>query len=238
MEIPTSALVLLCHRLHTATVFVPMFLAKRNIVSCFVLSCLLCAATGQANDRYLIKQSSGSDCGPAALATLLTHYLDIPTSEAEIAYLSRANQYGTTLLGLEQAAQAKGGGAESFRMSFETLRQQLKSYPAPVLVRLLLPEPHFALVLRIENDMVLLADPASGNSMLPHKSFLKRWLIPQNRSDKDKKQVAKDTQEGYVLIAARADGKTNKAHLDEIIAELQSQQKNLKAQLPAPALRR
>jgi predicted double-glycine peptidase len=197
----------------------------------------VCSPPAHADKRFLVTQSSGSDCGPAALATLLTYYFDIPSGEAEIAALSHANQFGTTLLGLEQATQAKGGGAQSFRMDFPTLHRQLDSYPAPVLVRLLLPEPHFVLVLGIDENSVMLSDPASGNVAMPHKAFLWRWLIPQAKStykEKNKQQV----EEGYVLIAARPDGKTSKSHLDEVLREMRLQKRILKTQKTAPVMRR
>lgn len=210
----------------------------------FALSCgvlLWLSLPLGANDRHLIKQSTGYDCGPAALATLLTHYLDVPAEEIEIAVLSGANQYGTTLLGLELAVQAKGSGAQSFRMDFGTLRRQLEAYPAPVLVRLLLPQPHFVLVLGIEEDMVLLADPASGNTMMPHKAFLQRWLIPEDGIKKNTDDNTKNKaphREGYVLIAARADGRTNAAKRVEIVSELRRQRQLLKSQQVGPLLRR
>jgi predicted double-glycine peptidase len=215
----------------------------RSIFSCALLFCLCICLPSRANDRHLIKQTTGYDCGPAALATLLTHYLDVPSQEMEIAVLSSANQYGTTLLGLELAMQAKGGGAQSFRMDFATLRRQLDAYPAPVLVRLLLPQPHFVLVLAVEDDMVLLADPASGNVMMPHKAFLERWLIPQSAEGKEKKadentQSKVPAREGYVLIAARADGRTNVTKRGEVVGELRRQRQLLKSQRVMPALRR
>lgn len=194
----------------------------------FVLTCVLCLClihSAVANTRYLVTQSTFTDCGPAALATLLTYYLDVPAKEAEMAYYSRANQYGTTLLGLEQATQVKGCGADSFRMNLATLRQQLAAYPAPVLVRLLNPRPHFALVLGIENDVVFMADPASGNTLLPLKRFLQRWQIA-------------GSDEGYVLIAARADGRTNVKRRNETIADMRRQQAMLRNPHFAPAPRR
>lgn len=205
------------------------------------LAVCLWVSGARANTRYLIAQTSQTDCGPAALATLLTFYLDVPAQEEEIARLAGANQTGTTLFGLEAATRAKGCGADSFRMSLNTLRRQLAAYPAPLLVRLLSPEPHFALVLSIENDIVFLADPAKGNSLMPVKRFLQRWHIPSGKEEgKESKggQQSKASPEGYVFIAARADGRTNKARRDELIADLRRQLQALEKQCPAPTMRR
>jgi uncharacterized protein len=212
--------------------FCIMFLFKSVFVRCLMWMVFLgigfaCFVTPHAvaNGRYLIRQSTNTDCGPAALATLLTHYLDVPATEREIAELAGANQYGTTLAGLERATAAKGGGGDSFRMKFSTLRDQLAAYAAPVLVRLLLPEPHFVLVLHLDGETVMIADPASGNVMLPQKSFLKRWLIS-------------GSDEGYVFIAARPDSRTNVQRRDEIIAALRKERQLLLLQSPAVAMRR
>lgn len=193
---------------------------------CLLLIALSVAAgSARANGRYLVRQTTNADCGPAALATLLNFYLNVPTTEAEIARLSGANQYGTTFGGLEYAADAKGVGADSFRMDIATLRLQLTSYPAPVLVRLLLPQPHFVLVIGSKGDDILIADPASGNVMMPQNSFLNRWLLP-------------GMKEGYVFIAARPDGRTNSVRHAEILTDLQRGKQLLMQQRPAPFMRR
>ena len=197
-------------------------LARISLVSCAGLSM---AHAASANSHYLVRQTTTADCGPAALATLLNFYLDTPTTEREVAKLSAANEYGTTFAGLEYATNAKGAGAESFRMTLLTLQQQLESYPAPVLVRLMLPQPHFVLVLGIDKDTVQIADPGSGNVLMPQDSFTSRWLIGQSN-------------EGYVLVAARDDGRANVPRRNQILAELQQGKERLQAQRPAVVMRR
>lgn len=177
----------------------------------------------QAKDRRLIAQSTSSDCGPAALATLLTFYLDIPSTEAEIIRLAAAEpERGTSLQGLENAVEAKGGGAQSARMDFATLQQQLKSYPAPVIVRLLLPEPHFVVVLQAGDEMAL-TDPAAGHVWLKREAFLKRWLIPDSKD-----------AEGYVFIAARADGKVDEANVQRTLRDLARARRALQTTRTSP----
>jgi predicted double-glycine peptidase len=162
----------------------------------------------------------------------LHYYLGIPTSEAEMIRLTRPDlDTGTSFLGMEEAATAKGCVAGSFQMSYEKLKEQLATYPTPVIVRTLNPEPHFSLVLAVETDYVIVADPAIGNVLLPPKAFLSRWLIPK-------------TQEGYVFMAVGPEPQANKAQINtahsvQIAQELREQVRKLKAMRPpTPAFRR
>lgn len=196
------------------------------------LCCLLWLGTvaaitmqpARADNRYVITQSTPSDCGPAALATLLRFYCDVPTDEAEMVRLTGANALiGTTFLKLQGAAEAKGCAADSFRMTLPTLQEQLKSYPMPVIVRTLLPEPHFSILLGWDGDRVLLADPAHGNLIMSKNAFLQRWFIP-------------GTQEGFVFIATGPDEHINHERHTEIVAKMKRQTRNLQAIKP-PLLR-
>jgi predicted double-glycine peptidase len=179
------------------------------------LVCLLITITpAAANTHGVMMQTTPTDCGPAALATLLHYYLDIPTTEREIARLSGHSLYqGTTLLDLEKAATAKRCAAGSFRMSYSTLKEQLATY-APVIVRTLNPEPHFSVLLAIEGNYIYLADPASGNIVLRESAFLKRWCIPGAR-------------EGFVFLAATPDQKVNTRRITRTLAQLRQSQQNL-----------
>ena len=176
-----------------------------------------------SDNRYVITQSTPSDCGPAALATLLRFYCDVPTSEAEMARLTGVTESGTTLLKLQQAVEAKGGQADSFRMTLATLQEQLKAYPMPVIVRTLQPEPHFSILLGWDGDRVLLADPAHGNLLMPKSVFLRQWLFP-------------GAKEGFVFIATGPDGRINQERHAEIVARMKRQHRNLQA-MQAPLMR-
>lgn len=154
------------------------------------------------------------------MTTLLTFYLDIPASEKEMMRLAEATpKTGTSLLGLQQASALKGCDAESFRMNFATLQNQMAAYPTPVIVRILLPEPH-VVVLKV-GDEIAISDPASSHQWMTQKAFLDRWLIP-------------GTKEGYVFVAARPDGSFNQDNLDQTLAELAQARRTLQT-LRAPA---
>ena len=183
-----------------------------------------------ADTRFLDTQSTASDCGPAALSTLLTHYLNVPTTEAEMVKLTGALPgIGTTFIAMEEAAKAKGCAADGFRMTYDTLREQLRVFPSPVIVRTLNPQPHFMVVLSLDNENVYLADPASGNIVLRKEAFVKRWLIPASLNE------AKP--EGYVFVAA---GPTphNEANRRQIVQGLKQQLVNLRSIQAVPAFRR
>ncbi|MBC8104422.1 MAG: hypothetical protein H7Z41_17745 [Cytophagales bacterium] len=190
----------------------------------FPLGMALHAPPCAADTRNVVVQSQPTDCGPAALATLLRFYLETPVDEKEILKLADYKpESGTTLLGLERAARSKRCEAGSFRMSYPVLREQLKAYPTPVIVRLLNPEPHFVVLLAIENRTVFLADPANGNVTMGRDAFLKRWYAPGDA-------------EGFVFIAARPDRRQDQKRCEETVASLKQGLRNLAAAPPPRVL--
>jgi uncharacterized protein len=194
----------------------------RPLIFCICLALVVSFGVGdvaRANTRYLITQSGRYDCGPAALATLLHFYLNVPIAEDEAIRLTKVRWgSGTTMLGLEEAATAKGCAAGSFRMDYQTLQNQLATYPMPVIVRMQNPELHFSVLLGKHGDSLFLADPAMGNIILSEDAFMRRWLIP-------------NTKEGFVFIAmgpVTADDN----HRLQIVRELSQQLRNLKTIRP------
>jgi len=160
----------------------------------------------KTNMHYVIRQAA-FDCGPAALATLLHFYFGIPTTKAEAMRLTghRARE-GTTLLGLEKAARAKGCTAGSFRMTFQTLEKQLATHGTPVIVRTW--PPHFSVVLAVRDGFVYVADPAAGNIVLTKAAFVKRWYI-------------RDSSEGFVCVVAFPARCANTNRIATVVHELQ-----------------
>jgi predicted double-glycine peptidase len=194
----------------------------------------------QADNRNLIVQTTSSDCGPAALATLLNYYFQIPATEKEMERLTGATQaIGTTLLGLEKAAQAKGCAADSFRMNYATLQEQLRTYAAPVIVNLMNQEPHFAVVLEAGDDYVFLADPAFGNTILRTSDFLLHWAPPVANRVQEESASAGSTPaapEGFVFLAAAPDPEAGRALRREMVVRLTRQLRNLQTAAPPVAI--
>jgi uncharacterized protein len=134
-------------------------------------------------DQNVVKQRFDFSCGAAALATILRYGLGAVTTEREIlvdlfGLLSDdervvVGKTGFSLLHLQRVAQARGYGAEGFKIAPE----QLRLLSGPVLVYI---EPrgykHFAVLRGIDGDRVFLADPSRGNIRLRLDTFLESWI--------------------------------------------------------------
>jgi len=210
-----------------------MTILRFPLVVLMAVLLLMSGVGARADNRYLVTQSTPSDCGPAALATLLRYYLGVPATEKEMERLTGVTlTNGTTLLGLEKAATAKNCAADSFRMTYATLQQQLETYAAPVIVRVLNPQPHFAVVLEAGEQYVFLADPAIGNIVLRKSDFLKRWYIPLDV----KPAFAPD--EGFVFLAVGPDAEAGRKRRHEMVRRLSQQLEHLKNARPLASLQR
>jgi predicted double-glycine peptidase len=160
---------------------------------CFAISH---SASAQATDyrtlRYssVIGQTSDFTCGPATLATLLTHYYGRPVSEqaftersvADMQARGKAVTEGITLLALRNALQSEDVPSVSYRLTLEQLREVLE-VGLPIVANVVYPKGHYYLVLAIDSQHVLLADPSWGVRSQPIGNFLNAWngvvLVPQ-----------------------------------------------------------
>ncbi len=70
----------------------------------------------------VVMQSTGYNCGPAALAAVLNN-LGINSTEQELAKLAGTDESGTTMYGLMQAAQEKGLKATGTKLSIDEFQK-------------------------------------------------------------------------------------------------------------------
>lgn len=128
--------------------------------------------------RYegVIGQTSYYTCGPAAVATLLTHYYGQPTAESEILELSEkamegsgksAEERGVTALALRQALANKNIQARGMRLSLASLTDYFRQGGLPVVLHVTKPQMHYVLAVGIVGDWVILADPSWGRRIQP-----------------------------------------------------------------------
>lgn len=142
--------------------------------------------------RYasVIGQTSDFTCGPAALATMLTHYYGRPVSEQTLTKRSMADMQargkevveGITLLSLRNALNTESIPSAGYKLTLEQLRGVLNA-ELPVVANVVYPKGHYYLVLAVDDQNVLLADPSWGVRSQPIQNFLNAWngvvLMPQ-----------------------------------------------------------
>jgi len=148
------------------------------------------------------RQTLDISCGPAALSTLISYYLEDQVSEMEIisSILESSDmakvkkiqkRQAFSLLDLQKFAKARGYHAAGYRVGV----QDLLDFKKPVIVPIeTMGYRHFVVFKGIKGDRVYLADPAFGNRTIRYPQFLYVW----------KNRVA--------LVISEPDGKEIKNH--------------------------
>ena len=113
-------------------------------------------------------QKRANTCGPAALASVCRHY-GIPAEEEEIASLAGCTEAGTSMLGLQRAAQLKGLTALGRKVALE----ELPGLPLPCI--LYFHPGHFAVLTGFDHGRFLLADPRSGQQSWTARELGRLW---------------------------------------------------------------
>ncbi len=129
--------------------------------------------------RDTIAQEHDFSCGSAALATLLSYNYKMPVSEADIFNDMIANgdkkiisETGFSLLDIKRYLQRHGLESNGYRAPLSKLAEV--KLPAIVLLNVR-GYHHFVVLEGIENNRVLLADPANGMRSEPIGVFESEW---------------------------------------------------------------
>lgn len=120
----------------------------------------------------VVRQHDRSDCGPAALLSVLRfHGGDV--SLVRLRALARTDAKGTNLLSLLRAAEAVGFRARGATGSYDDLEKERMPCIAHVVVddRLL----HYVVVYEIDRRGVVLGDPARGRVRVSRGEFEAMW---------------------------------------------------------------
>lgn len=183
------------------------------------------AGTGQPTPRpYVTQRQEGvviqtdwTTCGPAAVATLLSTYFGMPTTEDEVIALAHPHLpedldpdvSGYTLGSLREALRSLGLVSEGYQMDLAALVGYQEQVGLPVIVHLALPQPHFAVLVGSRDGHFLLADPSWGMAVEQEESFAASWsgyvlvtLPPPSRAAEMLEQVAR-TLETYLVQRPR-----------------------------------
>lgn len=127
----------------------------------------------------VVRQRYDFSCGSAALATLLTHHYDRPTSE-EAAFRvmwergdqAEIRRLGFSLLDMKGYLESLGIGADGFEVTLD----QIAEVGVPVITLIETSGyKHFVVVKGIRDGQVLLGDPARGVAVMPRATFEPMW---------------------------------------------------------------
>lgn len=129
--------------------------------------------------RTVVRQEHDFSCGSAALATLLTFHLSIPRTEARVFQAMYAagdqptiRRAGFSLLDMKGYLKGEGFEADGFRMSFDRLRR----VSAPSIVMIDTGRyRHFVVIKGVDDNAVLVGDPALGMRTYSRKEFEAVW---------------------------------------------------------------
>jgi HlyB family type I secretion system ABC transporter len=123
--------------------------------------------------RFLcVRQTDGSDCGAAALATIARCHGRQFGLET-LRELAGTDRVGTNLMGLVRAAERIGFSATAVKAPYEALSEA----PLPAIAHVTLEGDfgHFVVLHQVKRSGVVVADPARGVVKLSKDQFLKQW---------------------------------------------------------------
>ena len=129
--------------------------------------------------KHTVKQEHDFSCGSAALATLLTYHYDDPVTEEQVfnAMFEKGNKEkiqreGFSLLDMKRYLEANGYHADGYITHLD----KVANVGLPVIV--LINNGgylHFVVVKGIDNEQVLVGDPAIGARIIPRPEFDAMW---------------------------------------------------------------
>lgn len=145
------------------------------------------------------RQSLDISCGPAALSTLISYYLEDQVSEMDIissilksSDLSKVKKIqqrqAFSLLDLKKFAKSRGYQAEGYKVGV----RDLLNFAKPVIIPIeAMGYRHFVVFKGIKGDRIYLADPAFGNRTMRYPQFLYAWKqrVALVVSDKKRKEI-------------------------------------------------
>ena len=129
------------------------------------------------DDNGVCHQSTRYTCGPAAAVTALLR-LGLPASESQIAILSHASPAVGTLPACLSDALQRRYAAEGLRCQyrrFDSIAQLATSGITLAVVKNTFLQDHCVAVLDVEEQAVVIADPVTGMTRIPHDRFREIW---------------------------------------------------------------
>lgn len=133
----------------------------------------------EARFRSVVRQEYDFSCGSAALATLLTHHYNRPTSETEAfqAMFATGDQqaiqrFGFSMFDMQRYLTSLGLKSDGYRVGLDKLVEV--GVPAITLINTK-GYNHFVVIKGIKGGDVLVGDPALGLKAVPRADFEALW---------------------------------------------------------------
>lgn len=159
----------------------PAMAGKVNISLNGPVGSLNISARSHAEMRWdgVVAQQYDFSCGAAAVATLLTYHYNQPTTEAEVfEYMIRAGdvahikEHGFSMLDMKRYLDGQGLNSDGFRVDLDALAEI--GVPAITLINTG-GYRHFVVIKGMEENGVLVGDPAVGTVLVPRAHFEGIW---------------------------------------------------------------
>lgn len=133
----------------------------------------------EARFKKVVRQRYDFSCGSAAVATLLTYHYDRSTTEEEVfremfqqGDQDKIRKEGFSLLDMKGYLDRHGIRANGYRVGLDKLAEN--GIPAIALINTK-GYLHFVIITGVDEDEVLIADPALGNRIMVRTEFEKAW---------------------------------------------------------------
>jgi predicted double-glycine peptidase len=150
----------------------------------FLFTLLSIALLSEEELRFtpVYKQGYDTSCGIAVTASLLATYWNVPVTEKELyaaMILDRmedgAANYTVSFSTITECLQKHGVQSRAYAMDWRGLSDTLEKGFAPVIVHYAKPNPHFVLLLGMEDGYAFVADPAQGFGLAHKTVFTKNY---------------------------------------------------------------
>lgn len=136
----------------------------------------------ELRDQNVVKQQLDYSCGPASVATILSHYYTHQTTEQEI--ILKLNQWSAaSFADITRVLPEYGYKGVGIALNAEKLRKI--KMPAIVYLRHN-NQDHFSVLKGVNDDNVYLADPSWGNVRFRWSRFLSMWETREDEAQKGK----------------------------------------------------
>jgi ABC-type bacteriocin/lantibiotic exporter with double-glycine peptidase domain len=121
-------------------------------------------------------QSDPADCGPAALATLLTHFFNDRVDQDSVRRQLRLESSGECTLGsLRGFLERRGYDVECGRTDLKRAFSSLARFKTPILMHLIIGPGHAVLLLGRFEGTAILWDPAIGPERMSLSELGEKW---------------------------------------------------------------